>query len=365
MTSSPDLIHELRASRPSAPADLRARVRVIAAEQPRQAPWASWRIPVRRGMLVAVPAAAALAFASAGVLGLARSDGPQALRQAPAATRPPPRAPHRTRSVRRVQARMERARPPTRPTRAQRVSATLTVEVADPDAVSRAAQDALDLTRSLGGYVVSSSVATGEEGSASLTVRVPVDEGAGRDRGPLRARPDRLAAGHDRRPAGDARRARRSVRRRVLRQIARIPARLDSETLDAADRGSPPRRGWQTSASELRALRTGISATEAEARMSTIQLTVVTPGAFGAVAPPSRIDRTIDEALNVLAWEGVVALGLLIVLAPFALVALRRVARAPALPPPRGRAAARDVASRPRRLRVAARASRSAPPRRP
>jgi len=30
----------------------------------------------------------------------------------------------------------------------------------------------------------------------------------------------------------------------------------------------------------------------------------------------------VDEALNVLAWEGVVALGLLIVLAPFALVAL-------------------------------------------
>ena len=55
--------------------------------------------------------------------------------------------------------------------------------------------------------------------------------------------------------------------------------------------------------------------------MSTIQVTVVTPGAFGAVAPPSRIDRTIDEALNVLAWEGVIALGMLIVLAPFALVA--------------------------------------------
>jgi len=59
-----------------------------------------------------------------------------------------------------------------------------------------------------------------------------------------------------------------------------------------------------------------------EAEMSTIQLTVVTPGSSGAVVPASRIDRTIDEALNVLAWEGVVALGLLIVLAPFALVAL-------------------------------------------
>jgi hypothetical protein len=54
--------------------------------------------------------------------------------------------------------------------------------------------------------------------------------------------------------------------------------------------------------------------------MSTIQLTVVTPGAFGAVAPPSRIDRAVDEALNILAWEAVVVLGMLIVLAPFALV---------------------------------------------
>ena len=74
MTSSPDLIHELRASRPSAPLALRARVREIAAERPARAARTNWRFPVRRGLLVAVPAAAALAFASAGVLGLARSD---------------------------------------------------------------------------------------------------------------------------------------------------------------------------------------------------------------------------------------------------------------------------------------------------
>ena len=34
MTSSPELIHELRASRPSAPAELRARVRELSAEEP-------------------------------------------------------------------------------------------------------------------------------------------------------------------------------------------------------------------------------------------------------------------------------------------------------------------------------------------
>src|SRR6188768_3260997 len=80
MTSSPDLIHELRASRPSAPAELRTRIRGLTAEPERTArAWASWRFPVRRGLLVAVPAAAAIAFASAGVLGLARSDSPQAV----------------------------------------------------------------------------------------------------------------------------------------------------------------------------------------------------------------------------------------------------------------------------------------------
>jgi hypothetical protein len=313
MTSSPELIHELRASRPSAPAELRARVREIAAEQPVRAPWASWRFPMRRGFLVAVPAAAALAFASAGVLGLARSD----VSQQPFA-----------RDAQAEKATLESAAPnlagaadqavgPTE-NRAQRVSATLTVEVADSDAVSRAAQDALDLTRSLGGFVVSSSVATGEEGSAAITVRVPVDKvqdaitglsGLGRIVSQqvtiedLQATLDQL----ERREAT------------VRSQIARIRARLATEALDAQTE-AVLRARLQTLRSELTELRTGIASTEAEAQMSTIQLTVVTPGAFGAVAPPSRIDRAIDEAVNVLAWEGVIALGMLIVLAPFALV---------------------------------------------
>jgi hypothetical protein len=78
----------------------------------------------------------------------------------------------------------------------------------------------------------------------------------------------------------------------------------------------------QTLRAELVQLRAQISATNAEARMSTIQLTIATPQSSGAVPPSSRIDRTIDGALNVLAWEGVVALGLLIVLAPFAVAGL-------------------------------------------
>ena len=127
-------------------------------------------LPGRRGVLVAVPAAAALAFASAGVLGLARSDAPQqsVARDAQtektlleSATTPSALAP------------TQGAADAATDERAQRVGATLTVEVSDSDAVSRAAQEALD-GASLGGHVVSSSVATGEEGQASITVRVPV-----------------------------------------------------------------------------------------------------------------------------------------------------------------------------------------------
>jgi Domain of unknown function (DUF4349) len=319
MTSSPDLIHELRASRPFAPADLRARVREIASEQPARARRTTWQFPIRRGLLVAVPAAAALAFASAGVLGLVRSDtsSVESIRHGAA-----------TDAVNGQLAPSTEAGKLTAPKgaagvatndRAQRVSATLTVEVSDPDAVSRAAQDALDLTRSLGGYVVSSSVATGEEGSASLTVRVPVSKVQDAITGlsslgrivSQQVTIDDLQATLDQLEQREA---------TVRGQIARIRARLQTESLDAQTE-AVLRSRLQTLRKELTDLRTGISDTEAEARMSTIQLTVVTPGAFGVVAPPSRIDRTIDEALNVLAWEGVVALGLLIVLAPFALVA--------------------------------------------
>jgi Domain of unknown function (DUF4349) len=320
MTSSPDLIHELRASRPSAPADLRARVRQIAAAKPAPAPWARWRFPVRRGLLVAVPAAAALALASAGALGLARSDTPvstESLRQ-DGVTESVTGATAPTTQTSKA-APLQGAADATAPGRAQRVSATLTVEVRNSDAVSRAAQDALDLTRSLGGYVVSSSVSTGEEGTASLTVRIPVakvqDAIAGLS-GLGRIVSQQVTI-DDLQETLDQLEKREAT---VRGQVARIRARLESEQLDPQTE-AVLRARLQTLREELTSLRTGIASTNAEARMSTIQLTVVTPDAFGAVAPQSRLDRTIDEAVGVLAWEGVVALGLVIVLAPFALVA--------------------------------------------
>ncbi|MGH3065577.1 MAG: DUF4349 domain-containing protein [Gaiellaceae bacterium] len=334
MTSSSDLMNELRAARPAAPAALRTRVRELSAESKAPAPWARFHFPARRVGLIAIPAAAAIAFASAGVLGIARSDvSPEVYREEALARNDAKRAPEAWQTYGQAApapatGSSHGAAPPQGladstigPTtdREQRVSATLTVEVADSSAVSRAAQDALDLTRRLGGHVVSASVATGEEGNAALVVRVPVAKvqeavvglsGLGRivsqqvTIDDLQETLDRL----ERREAS------------VRNQIARIVARLETESLDAETKAVLQSR-LKTLRGEFRGLRTGIAATHAEARMSTIQLAVVTPGAFGAVAPPARIDRTVDEALNVLLWEAVIVLAVLIVLAPFALAA--------------------------------------------
>ncbi len=62
MTPSPDLIRELQASRPAAPPELRARVREIAREESTRVPvWSRLRLPARRTVLVALPAARARA----------------------------------------------------------------------------------------------------------------------------------------------------------------------------------------------------------------------------------------------------------------------------------------------------------------
>jgi len=250
--TSPDLTTQLRATRPVAPPELRERVRAIAAQEstPQESklraalPFDRLRLPRMRFALV--PAAAALLLVSSAVVfGLARSGSdPVAERELKEATT---RA-HGSVDSGGVPNAPALAGAPALPgavlpsaadqalsvlqNRAQRVTASLTVEVADSDGVSKASKEALDLTQSLGGHIVSASVATGDEGTASLTVRVPVARvqeaiiglsSLGRITS-QQVTIDDLQEGLD-----AAERRARSVRN----QIARITARLESETLDA------------------------------------------------------------------------------------------------------------------------------------
>lgn len=324
MTS--DLTTRLRAARPVAPPELRDRVRAIASQEGSQRALPFGRIRVPRLRIALVPVAAALVLlSSALVFGLARSGSNEAVgtdlkeattvagsgaEAAPSTADTPqrgaivPGAADQSLSIAPDQ-------------RAQRVAATLTVSVPDSSAVSDASQKALDLTRSLGGHIVSSSVATGDEGAAMLTVRVPV------------ARVQEAIVGlsalgkltSQKVTVEDLQEGLDQLERRaasVRKQIVHITARLESEDLDAETRSLLEARR-QVLRGELRQLRQGVASTKDEASMATIQLAIVTPGASGVVPVPSRFDRTIHESLNILLWEAVVALAALVVVAPFAL----------------------------------------------
>ena len=99
------------------------------------------------------------------------------------------------------------ATPAPTPGRAQRYSAQLTLSVKDVDALSSATQQALRITRDLGGYLVTVSYATSDTGVSSLTLKVPtanVQDAIVRLSGLGKIV---VAAGSDRRPAGPGRRA--------------------------------------------------------------------------------------------------------------------------------------------------------------
>jgi vacuolar-type H+-ATPase subunit I/STV1 len=105
---------------------------------------------------------------------------------------------------------------------------------------------------------------------------------------------------------------------RVRAQIAALTAAIErAET--AAERARLLERRSQAQA-QLRELRTSRSSTAEVARNATIQLELRTDQKAAVPAPGSRLDRALDKALAVLAWEAVVVLAILVAAAPLALL---------------------------------------------
>ena len=132
------------------------------------------------------------------------------------------------------------------------------------------------------------------------------------------------------------------------REVERLRARIAALTVQierattAAERARLLEQRAQARA-QLQELRASRAATAAEARNATIQLELRTEEGGGAAAPGSRLDRALDRALEVLAWEAVVALAVAVALAPLVARRGRRLGDAQGAPAPRGRASARGV----------------------
>jgi hypothetical protein len=327
MTSA-ELISELRAARPAAPDTLRERVRELTARapEPRRSPFAG--LSLRRLSVVAMPAAAALALATAGAIGLSRSGGegnvavdygqPTTRESAPSQAPAPSTAQDNALGKVRGGATGAPAVGPV-PGRPQRFSAQLTLEVADSDALSEATQRALQVTRSLGGYAVSVSYGSADEaGTASLVLRVPTDK--------VQDAIARLSSlgtivGEQVQidDLGDQLQSLDQRERSLREQIARLTARLASEELTDEQRAVLQARR-AAAQRQLAAVREEQAGVRREASLATLSLALRTEEGAVVPAPRSRLDRTLDEAVNVLAWEGIALLYAAIVVAPFALL---------------------------------------------
>jgi hypothetical protein len=318
------LATELRASKPVAPAALRERVADLGHVEPASPRW-TFR-PSRRLVLGLAGAALLASLVAAGVSGLSGSGDTQSSAGAKSAVTTTPgvieqgssdatarRATERSAQKAPLPAYRSTALDSLKPTpgRLQRYEATLRLRVKDVDALSNATRRAVELTRSLGGYVGSVSYATskGTRGGATLVLRVPV--------GNVQAE---LAGLSSLGTILQQQTGVLDVTRRAdteLRQIAKL-----ERALAAADAEHAPAIRLK-----LRTLRAKHARLVRSAQLARITLGLTTP-AHQAAAAPSRFDRTLDDAGAVLLRELEILLYALVVVGPLLLIGGAAVATA-------------------------------------
>ena len=307
------IAQELRGSRPVASPALRERVAGLKPPEPR---W-TFRMPSRRFVLALAAVALVGSFVAAGVTGLGGST--QSKSSSPASgfrpTLPLRKAvgsgvATKTRSLGPVALSEANSVAPIAG-RLQRYDATLRLRVQNVDGLSRATQRAINLTRGLGGYVGSIAYATngGKRGGATLVLRVPVAN--------IQAELDGLT---DLGTILQQRTGILDVTRRADRESKQI-AQLQRKLASASAQDAPAIRARLATllAKHARLVRS--------ARLARIVVGLTTPPKQAAV-PPSRIDRTLDDAGSVLVRELEILLYALVVAGPLLLLGAAGIAAA-------------------------------------
>jgi hypothetical protein len=326
--SQPDhdaILDQIRSSRIEASPELRARVQAIAASPPPARP-SRRELPWRRLALVAVPACLAVAAAatlSAGLLDSGKQSRPQAVADelAPAplsVTRGERQAGSAAPAPKSAGSGSGSAGLPATAGRAQRYEAELTLKAQD---LSAATKRALRLTRGLHGYVRSVEYGSGtERGSAYVVVRVPVGsvQQAIVDYSAIGRILDQHVSIRDVQPEVD-RRFRRMQQQRDA--IADLQAKLESPSLTSAERTVLEKR-LVAARRELVALQRAQAALARQTSYATVSLDLRS-GAKAVAVPsePGPIGRALHRSGEILADEAKVLVYVLIVGAPFFVLA--------------------------------------------
>ena len=354
-------VAEMREQVPEAPAELRERIRALAAEEarveprPRRARFGGNRLSFARVGAIAA-AALLVAVAIPAVVGIARdgagdetsssSPAPQASVEAvggqpllpptaaedstgsgygeerltsPQAAPPPPPA-----ALGKDTGTSSRAGAAPLPSanRAQDYSASIKLHVDDPDELSEAVQSAIRSTRALGGYVtyVDYGTSGAREGEATLAVRVPV----GRVQTAV-ARFSQLGTILEQQTEivdlqGRVDRITQDIQRRRDR-IAQLEAELQDPTLGDAERDRLEARLVQAKRGLANATRQR-AAVLRQSRFAKLDLAFTTEKSNEPAPPPSELRNTLDDAIGILAAELGVLLFVLIAGAPFIALAI-------------------------------------------
>jgi hypothetical protein len=324
---SETLLNEIRATKPVAPQALRERVRALAAEEPAREPFLA-RLRPRR-LVLAAPVTLVVALLAAGVIGLTRGDvtgGDEQAASSAASTVATLEAGAPQREIQ--QGLRALPAPPTAadsaagvapvPGQRQRYEAELRLRVDDLDALSDATKRAQRIAADHGGSVASLQYDAPEAGlgAAQLTLRIPT----ARVESAMAQLSQLGTIVGQRFGIDDLERQATSLERQIeqtQRRIAQILTQLESPNLSDADRAVLQSR-LSASRQKLTALRESLGATNAEARTATVFLSLTTeqiePGAVGG----SRL----DDVENVLAWEAIALLYVLVVAGPFVLLGL-------------------------------------------
>jgi ribosomal protein L29 len=204
--------------------------------------------------------------------------------------------------------------------RAQEWDVSLELAVRDNHSLSDASAEAIRTTRALGGFVVSSNVATqGAGGRADLVLRIPQRrvQDAIAQFSELGTITGQQVTVQDRQADLD-RLAKRIDSLRI--QLAQVRAQLAQGGLSEVDRLRLElrRQRLQGELNQQTRQRAGIAN---EVALAEFSLTLQTKRA-AAVAGDSRIDGAVGDALEVLSVAAAVGLFLLIVLAPLAVIAV-------------------------------------------
>ncbi len=316
------LASELRASRPVTPEGLRDRVEALAhvESEPRRE-W-GFRLPSRRLAVALVALAILGSFIAAGVTGLGGSSTHSKAVEAFGAAGAT-RAPSTTTEVYGVNAGpqprsafapslKDDTLPPARG-RLQQYDAALTLRVRDSDQLSARTQQAMRLTRSLGGFVASASFdVPGRQGTSTLVLRIPIDRvqralAAFAGYGTLLSQKISV---QDLQQRADAQSSRIAALKRAITALeTQLRGTISQTERDRLEHLLSIER------SRLAAQQKSLGATVRRAELARVGLTLVTPSPKASAAP-GRFDRTLDDAGSVLARELEILLYALVVVGP-------------------------------------------------